>query len=52
MISCQPGAIRRALEEAGLGIMDVDGIAYTRGPGKRSTFTARPCETLNYVPTV
>ncbi|KAF8586702.1 peptidase M22 glycoprotease [Ramaria rubella] len=33
-IAChQPGAIRRALSEAQLSIMDVDGIAFTRGPG-------------------
>ncbi|CCM04372.1 uncharacterized protein FIBRA_06545 [Fibroporia radiculosa] len=28
-----PGAVRRALEEASMSINDVDGIAYTRGPG-------------------
>ncbi|EKM54080.1 uncharacterized protein PHACADRAFT_96388 [Phanerochaete carnosa HHB-10118-sp] len=28
-----PGAIRRALDEAGLDVSSVDGIAYTRGPG-------------------
>ncbi|KZP34245.1 peptidase M22, glycoprotease [Athelia psychrophila] len=28
-----PGAVRRALDEAGMDISQVDGIAFTRGPG-------------------
>ncbi|KZT04628.1 glycoprotease [Laetiporus sulphureus 93-53] len=28
-----PGAVRRALQEANMSVTDVDGIAYTRGPG-------------------
>ena len=30
----QPGAVRSALEEAKMNIIDIDGIAYTRGPGE------------------
>ncbi|KZS98357.1 glycoprotease [Sistotremastrum niveocremeum HHB9708] len=28
-----PGAVRRAFEDAGLSVNDIDGIAFTRGPG-------------------
>jgi N6-L-threonylcarbamoyladenine synthase len=30
---CQPGVVRQALDEAGITMNDIDGIAYTRGPG-------------------
>jgi hypothetical protein len=30
----QPGAVRSALEEANMSMIDMDGIAYTRGPGE------------------
>ena len=32
--SFQPFAVKRALEEAKMKAVDVDGIAFTRGPGK------------------
>ncbi|TFY61574.1 hypothetical protein EVJ58_g4428 [Rhodofomes roseus] len=28
-----PGAVQKALDDAGMSVQDVDGIAYTRGPG-------------------
>lgn len=32
----QPGAVRKALDDAGIDIGGIDGIAFTRGPGMRS----------------
>ena len=35
-LSLQPGAVRMALEQANMSIHDIDGIAFTRGPGTRA----------------
>lgn len=29
----QPGAVRRALDHANITMQDIDGVAFTRGPG-------------------
>jgi tRNA A37 threonylcarbamoyltransferase TsaD len=33
-LSAQPIAVRMALKDARISALDVDGIAFTRGPGK------------------
>lgn len=34
-LSPQPIAVQRALNDARINALDLDGIAFTRGPGKR-----------------
>jgi N6-L-threonylcarbamoyladenine synthase len=45
----KPTAIRQALAEADMNVNDVDGIAYTRGPGQ-SASRLRICSTVYLCP--